>query len=279
MLLFIYKTVVYNAKQEINIMKTLIGFFVFLAATTLYAQKSDKNTLLEPFKIEERLLSGLDIPKQTLKAHPNRAYFQKRIYKGAELSVYILSSETAINQIAKFPIDEFVYYLNGRADIEIENKEPYSFFAGDYIFVPRGFSGKWTNNGGGKYHLELSVISNKRADSSLISKSKTPFLLNRELISGIGLIKNGDKRHDKVLHSGVELEIIIESQIPGEFEISDSPNEQFIHILNGIVTITSKKGEPQTFYKGDFFVLPKGFIGRWKSEGQDMLRILKVIQK
>ena len=237
------------------------------------------DSIIEPFKIEERTLSGLDIPKQKLKDHPNRDYFQKRIYKGSELSIYILSSETAVNEINSFPIDEFVFFMNGRADIQTAENNEFSFYSGDYIFVPKGFSGNWTNNGGNKYHLELSVISNKRADSSSTQKAQEPFLLDRELISGIGLTELTTKKFRNSLYSGVELEVLTESEEPCEKNIVNNGKEEFIHVLNGIVVIKPFNGKEQTFYKGDFFILPKGFTGSWKSEGQNLFRTLKVIQK
>ncbi|SHI59301.1 cupin domain-containing protein [Aquimarina spongiae] len=253
-----------------------IGVLSFLAfISSGFAQEKEA---IVPFKIEDRLLSGMDIPKLKLKAHPDREYFQKRIYQGSELSVFILSSETAVNDIPNFPIDEFVYFLNGRADIEPKDDKEFSFFAGDYIFVPKGFSGKWINNGGNTYHLELSVISNTRSDSTAISKAKIPFVLNKDRISGIQLTQLGSKKYKDVLYHGVELEVTTESEISCEMEIVDQPKEEFIHVLAGVLTITPKSGTTQTFYRGDFFVLPKGFTGHWKSEGHDLCRTLRVKQ-
>ena len=257
-----------------------IACIMVLISLTIHlkSQKMDNDSIVEPFKIEDRVLSGLDIPPLKLKAHPERAYFQKRIYKGTDLSVYILSSETAINEITNFPIDEFVYYLNGRADIESGKEIKQSFFAGDYIFVPKGFSGKWTNNGGNKYHLELSVISNKRADSIAVSGAKVPFLLDRALMSGIGLSNLDTANYRNTLYSGVELDVFTASERPHQKEIINNKKEQFIHVLNGLVTITPHKGQAQTFYTGDFFILPEGFSGSWKSEGQNLFRTLIVTQ-
>jgi uncharacterized cupin superfamily protein len=262
---------------KMNRLLILIGLIISVG--NLNAQEIRKDSVIEPFKIEKRTLSGLDIPKQKLKDHPNRDYFQKRIYKGSELSIYILSSETAVNEITSFPIDEFVFFMNGRADIQTTINDEYSFHSGDYIFVPKGFSGNWTNNGGNKYHLELSVISNKRADSSSTQKAQEPFLLDRELISGIGLTESSPKKFSDLLYSGVELEVFTESEESSEKTIVNNEKEEFIHVLSGIVHIESFSGKKQTFYKGDFFILPKGFNGTWKSEGQNLFRILKVIQK
>ncbi|WP_271766136.1 cupin domain-containing protein [Aquimarina algiphila] len=257
----------------------LITVILTIVSTLSFAQKTSKDSIIEPFKIEDRLISGLDIPRLKLKAHPEREYYQKNIYKGPELSVYILSSETALNEINNFPIDEFVYYINGRADIETKDSTKLTFYSGDYLFVPKGFSGNWTNNGGNKLHLELSVISNKRGDSTKTSIAKNPFLLDQELLSGIGLTKHNSTTYKNIIYSGVELDVFTEAEIPTKKEISENKKEQFIHILNGSLTIRPINSQPQTYYKGDFFILPKGFSGSWEVEGQRLLRILKVISK
>ena len=248
-----------------------------MITTLLFSQATTKDSIIEPFKIEDKYLSGLDLPKVTIKAHPDREYYQKRLYKGSELSVYILSSETALNEIDNFSIDEFVYYINGKAEIETKDGSVLNFYAGDYLFVPKGFSGNWTNNGGNKLHLELSVISNKRADSTKISKAQNPFLLDKELISGIGLTQSDGSKYKDILYSGVELEVLTESETPTIREINGNEQEEFIHLLTGSLTIHPKNGEAQTYFKGDFFILPKGFSGTWESKG--LLRIIKVIQK
>ena len=204
-------------------------------------------------------------------------YFQKTIYKGKELSVFVLSSETATNKIEKFPIDEFVYYINGKATVK-NSKEKVNFYAGDYLAVPKGFSGNWTNNGGNKYHLELSVIANKRSKKTNNSKEKFPFVLNRELLSGIGITKQDSINFKDVLYKGSELEISTISEKPNVKKLNRNSKEEFIHILIGKVTLTSSSGKSETFYKGDFFIIPKDFEGIWKSEGQNLLRYLKVTQ-
>jgi len=249
-------------------MDKLCYIVVFLFAASVVAQK---RSIIVPFKISERYLAGLDIPRVQLKAHPERAYFQKTIYKGSELSIFILSSETATNTIANFPIDEFVYYLKGKAEITTKTNQKISFLSGDYICVPKGFSGIWTNNGGKKYHLELSVIANKRAAKEVVSSPNIPFLLDREVLSG--------RKKDAKLFSGVELNMETISEKAATKEVSKTLKEQFIHILDGIVTITTKNGEAQTFYRNDFFVLPKGFSGTWKTEAQNTFRMLVISSK
>lgn len=45
------------------------------------------------------------------------------------------------------------------------------------------------------------------------------------------------------------------------------PVDEFMVVLDGEVTLTSDGGAPQTFRKGESFLLPKGFKGVWHQPG------------
>jgi len=51
-------------------------------------------------------------------------------------------------------------------------------------------------------------------------------------------------------------------------------SEEFVYVLNGSATLTQVGGEPQTFYTGDFFVVPEGWDGNWTVEGNHLYREL-----
>lgn len=258
--------------------------FIFFSLTivlilTSFAFSQDKKSkqAIKPILIGKDEMSGLDLPKVKLKAHPTREYFQKALFRGEELSIFILASETANNKIASFGIEEFVYFANGKADITMKDGSKISFLAQDYIFVPKGFAANWKNIGN-KYHLELSVISRMRSDKKAVSKVKKPMLLDREKLAGIGLTKKSKTTYSDTLYSGLELEIVVEAEEPTEMGIVDSKREQFINVLSGKVTVQPQNGKAQTFHTGDFFVLPKGFTGSWKSVGANLFRTLRVMQ-
>jgi uncharacterized cupin superfamily protein len=48
--------------------------------------------------------------------------------------------------------------------------------------------------------------------------------------------------------------------------------EEFVMVLNGSATLTMVGGEPQTFYAGDFFVVPEGWDGNWTVDGNHLYR-------
>ncbi|MCJ2074252.1 cupin domain-containing protein [Methylobacterium sp. E-025] len=49
---------------------------------------------------------------------------------------------------------------------------------------------------------------------------------------------------------------------PGKFRI-DFGRDEFIHLLEGVVTVTDAEGRSKTYRAGDAFVTPKGFSGTW----------------
>ncbi len=255
----------------------LVFVFCLFSLPSAFSQSKEKKESIKPIPIGKDELSGFNIPRFKLKDHPKREYFQKRLYLGTELMVFVLASETANNKIESFPLEEFVYFANGKAEVDVKDVGKTSFLAHDYIFVPKGFSANWKNIGN-KYHLELSVISRKRSAKEAVSKVKKPILLDREMLAGIGLTKTSKTTYKDILYKGLELEITAEAEESTEMEIVDSKREQFINVLAGKVTITPKNGKAQTFYTGDFFILPKGFTGNWKSSGANLFRTLRVMQ-
>lgn len=49
---------------------------------------------------------------------------------------------------------------------------------------------------------------------------------------------------------------------PGTWKVSFTENE-FCHLVEGVVVVTSDNGESRTFRAGDAFVMPAGFTGTW----------------
>ncbi len=52
---------------------------------------------------------------------------------------------------------------------------------------------------------------------------------------------------------------------PGETHSIKGGTFEFCHILSGLVEITEKDGETQTFQAGDSFVMKPGFVGVWRT--------------
>lgn len=251
----------------------LCGAFVSLSGVAR-AQEAKENGPIAPVTIEARAVSGLDLPPRDLPAHPGKEFYQKRLYRGEALSVFVLGGETITNAITDFPIDEYVHYLNGQAQIEVQD-DSLTFVAGDRLVVPRGFSGTWTNHGGPRHHLELSVISTRRSKAA--SGRTAPFPIPRETLAGLTLPDATKGRAREVVYEGPELTVSVVSEAPGSRAIAAADPESFFHILNGSVTLTPEGGTPVQYFLGDNFILPGGFAGEWRVEGRNGSRVIEVV--
>ena len=54
--------------------------------------------------------------------------------------------------------------------------------------------------------------------------------------------------------------------MPGTYHAKYGEAWEFIHLLEGKITITPDGGEPQRVSAGDTFIIEKGFEGTWKIE-------------
>ena len=259
--------------------KYIILLLFLMTISYSHAQKeNDKPSkkVVTPILLNKTLLSGIGLDSIYLKDQPKRSFFQKQVYRGTDISVYMISSGTASKYFESFPIEEFIYMMNGKAVLEPKDQESYEFSKGDFVAIPKGYKGNWTTVGGNKYHLELSVISNKRADAKAFSKIKNPFAFDRNLLSGTNMTSSKKDHYLDILYSGIELQITLNAEKPSRKTIVNSQREELIHILNGMVEITPINGAKETFYAGDFFVLPKGFHGDWVSKGHNLFRLMRI---
>ena len=253
---------------------TIVGHAV-ISSTEVLAEPPPLSHV-EPIALSRVHLAGLELPKIPLKAHPERAFFQKRLFKGRDLSVFVLSSETADNEIKRFPFDEFVYFIGGRATVRPKAGGQLTFLGGDFIFVPRAFSGTWTNTGGPRHHLELSVIANERKNQKTASRVDRPVQLDRQKLSGIGLDKVSTHLYRSTLFSGPELVITTQAEIDRSVELERLESDLVVGVLVGAIVIETDGMAAQTFWPGDFFVLPAGYLGLWRSMGSATARTVQV---
>ena len=243
---------------------------------TLCAQDAPAPDPIAPVSIDEAALSGLDLARREIPDKPDKEFYQKRLYRGETLSVFALGGERIENVQTGFPIDEYVQYINGHADIEADGQSM-TLLAGDYAIAPKGWAGIWTNNGGPRHHLELSVISTKRSEAK--SSLKAPFRMDRAVLAGLSLGPLIEGRARQVVYDGPEITVSIVHEEPQARTITADDPEVFVHILNGSIILTPETGAPIQYFLGDSFVLPTGFVGTWSVEGLNGLRIVEVVAK
>lgn len=253
---------------------TLI-FFLFTSNFQVLTAQEQSDTL-QPILIDKAALSGLGLTKRTLKDQPGRAFFQKNIYRGKELSVYIVSSQSWKGRMDNFSIDEYIYMFNGKARVKPDNEADRFFQTGDYFYATKGFTGDWEIMAGDNYHYELSVITTERAPEAKISKKQRPSLIPKDKLSGIDIELSKDGQFEEEIFKGDELKITLKGEKPASQIISQPSSEKLISLLSGKITITDSKNRNHTFYSGDFFLLPLNFKGQWKVEGHGLIKYLVV---
>ena len=233
-----------------------------------------QNDSLDPILLDKSVLSGVGLKKIDLKNEPEKDFYQKNLYQGEDISVYVVSTETWNNEFKNFWFDEFIYMYHGEVIVKPESGKTQLFHSGDYFFASKGFTGEWEIRAGDYLHYELSVITTKRADSSIISKNLDHQIFDKATLSGANIRLDNEGKYSKVLRKGVELTICLKAEKPNKFDITNA-KEKLIQILSGQITLTTSKSEI-TFYSGDFFIIPKNMNGKWKSEGHGLIKYLTI---
>lgn len=250
----------------------LFSFFTLLFFQPTIGQTEQT---ISPILIDKSVLSGIGLKQIQLDHEPDRAFFQKNLYRGEDLSVYVVSSQSWLGKMENFSIDEYIYMLNGKARVKPEGGEDRFFQTGDHFFATKGYTGEWEIIAGNQYHYELSVITTQRAPEVKISKTQLPQLLDKNKLSGTEIdLSSGN--YEAELFQGDELTILLKGESPRNVLLETPSEEQVIAVLSGQLTLRDSQNQSYTFHTGDFLILPKGFQGEWISEGHGMLKYLTI---
>ena len=108
----------------------------------------------------------------------------------------------------------------------------------------------------------------------------TPTRMSPDKIAGLGLVKEEPfvppdqvlegvhKPRGEVLFRGDELVIEVYEDEPATFAITQPfPYDEFVMVVSGKLILTDAAGLVQEFVAGESVVVPKGFTGIWKMEG------------
>ena len=108
----------------------------------------------------------------------------------------------------------------------------------------------------------------------------TPTRMNPDKIAGLGLeeeepfippddvLEGAHKPRGEVLFRGDELVTLVYEDEAGTFAIPQPfPYDEFVMVVSGKLTLTDATDRVQEFVAGESVVVPKGFTGIWKMEG------------
>ena len=259
------------SKMNKSTLAFIIALFISLAL-----QGQDSKSIIEPIPLDKSALSGIGLKKIELKDEPEKDFYQKRLFWGKDIGVFVVGTETWNNKIENYPFDEFVYMFQGEAAVKPTLGSAQIFYSGDFFFAPRGFKGEWEIRAGDFIHYELSVITTTRADSSHVPINPQHQLFSKSRLSGNNISLDINGRYDEVLQKGAELTVRLKAESPSDYDLSLSTNERLIHVLSGIITLVDEDEKEHKFYTGDFFVIPRGFAGRWISQGHQVVKYLSI---
>ncbi len=253
----------------------VIPLIAFLICTLVYSQETSKE-IIKPILLDKSVLSGVGLEKIDLNDEPEKDFYQKRLYWGDEIGVFVVSTQNWNKKMKNFPFDEFIYMYHGEAVIRPEIATSQVFYAGDYFFAPKGFTGEWEIKGGNHLHYELSVIATQRADSSQVLKNARHKLFSKSKLSGNEIRLDGNGLYEEILKQGIELTVKLNGEKPSERVLDITEKEKLLQILSGQITIIDSEGNNHKYYTGDFVLIRKGLIGSWKSEGHGLVKYLSV---
>lgn len=249
-------------------MRNIVHIFLSLWILSIPGQSQDINHA-DLFVLKRADLAGQNVTPRKIKGEPDSTFNQQEVYRGKDLLIYVLAIANRTNELKNFPIEEFVFWMNGKAVVEPTTGNAFEVQTGDYFMQPKGFNGNWNFVNEYPFHLELSVITKARSvANSLIDRA---LIIDKNIISGA----SPDHAESSVnLYEGVELNLDLLNN-PHE-TIHNNPQERLVHVLNGILTINAESGLQHTFYPGDFFVIPEGFSGRWEAVGLQPFRAFEI---
>lgn len=189
----------------------LIVFLVVLAGI---GKVTAQDQSIHPIMLDKQALSGVGLQQIEMKDEPGKIFHQKQLYRGPELSVYVVSTNTWDNRMDNFPFDEFVYMLHGEALIKPDHGRAQLFHSGDCFFAPRGYTGAWSIRAGANLHYELSVIATNRADSTRVQDAAQHTLFDRSTLSGTQIDLDDSGGYNETLMTGAELSVSLRAEAP-----------------------------------------------------------------
>ena len=121
-------------------------------------------------------------------------------------------------------------------------------------------------------------MSGESSDPS--NKAAIPVTLDLDKMAGIDLspgepfiapddiIEGNHRPRGDVLFKGEQLVIEIYEDNAASYRIKDPfPIDEFVQVMSGKLILTDAQGKVHEYFQGDSLVVPKGFTGIWKMEG------------
>ena len=126
--------------------------------------------------------------------------------------------------------------------------------------------------------LESTTMSEESKDQS--KNAAIPVRLDPDKVAGIGLspgepfiapediIEGSHRPRGDMLFKGEQLVMEIFEDNAASYKINDPfPVDEYVLVMSGKLVLTVSQGTVHEYTQGDSLVVPKGFTGIWKMEG------------
>ncbi|MEO0333808.1 MAG: cupin domain-containing protein, partial [Bacteroidota bacterium] len=154
------------------------GFCLFMVNVLLAQQELSESSSI--YKTPKELLAGEGL-EATEQADSSRVAYQKRVYDGKDIAIYMVAIGTGItNEFESFPMEEFIFWMNGKAIVKPVNEAPFEIHSGDFFVQAKGSEGKWNFVDNEGLHLELALVAKNRPDSTVKSPISKALVLDRD---------------------------------------------------------------------------------------------------
>ena len=247
-------------------MKKVLYFALLLSFSMLKAQD-----IIPPATLDKTILSGVGL--QRVKpgwAPPERQLHTTPVFSGDDLGIYVTTSNTAFMDWKNYAIDEFVYVLNGKAEVTPLEGEKQTFQKGDFFLVPKGFTGRWKTIETSGDFMEIAIYTKPRAPEISESIAKVPYAFSKSIQSPTEL------NSSKTIFKGDELLVSVLTQEKGASQKVKLDTDEFGFILNGMLKVIDRTGKETHYFSGESYVLPKNFEGTLEFDGLDTFKAITV---
>jgi uncharacterized cupin superfamily protein len=246
----------------LSIRNLLKATFVVICSALIHSGSASQSSVAVPpgkiewLRVPDDLLSGigikdsLDFGKQVehVGNQAATAELRKVVFAGQLRTSVVQGAADAIH-LPSFPDDEFFCIVVGRLTLTADvDKIDQEFYAGDCVFVPKGWVGVWRQHAG-VYREWATVPASYSFTESL--KSNPPVRGARAFALEVPQA-TGTHR----LHTG-SLIVEAENAASDSARSITAQTDETIHILRGNLTLKSA-GMSDIFKPGDIVILPKG---------------------
>lgn len=190
----------------------------------------------------------------------------------------ICSMQIYNEDIASYPVDEFIFALEGKAKLTSADGTVLEVTSGDALFIPKGWNGRWETNG----FKEVYVIYSpeKPVEPANGSAATAPHPRKISSTDNLALTTADVKTHDIFKYR------VLGKSADGNFRAgfssmrskrgmeTGSDVDEVLIMVDGSETFTSPDGSVVKTIPGDVAFMPKGWKGHYSTEGYQEIYVI-----